>query len=103
MSGASVFFGTVKPPLEVPVMLSPVFGSKKGPFFISAHAGREQTSGKQLLVSIPLHEKLNNGIVTRLPRPLLEQIVLLLSGCKCLVSRPGALRAPGLFYFLYFD
>ena len=84
-------------------MLSPVFGSKKGPFFISAHAGGEQTSGKQLLVSIPLREKLNNGIVTRLPRPLLEQIVLLLSGCKCLVSRPGALRAPGLFYFLYFD
>ena len=50
-------------------MLSPVFGSKKGPFFISAHAGGEQTSGKQLLVSIALHEKLNNGIVTRLPRP----------------------------------
>ena len=31
-------------------MLSPVFGSKKGPFFILAHGGGEQTSGKQLLV-----------------------------------------------------
>ena len=66
----------MKPPLEVPVMLSPVFGSKKGPFFISAHAGGEQTSGKQLLVSIALHEKLNNGIAVSYTHLTLPTILL---------------------------
>ena len=84
----------MKPPLEVPVRLSPVFGSKKGPFFISAHAGGEQTSGKQLLVSIPLHEKLNNGIVTR------QHVACVVDSSGCLVDCPrqhfvGLVGSPG--------